>query len=43
MILSSEVKIKITRNTLNYYKSIGYDVKNNDNLVIPISHLQKRI
>ncbi|MFW6009005.1 MAG: DUF7487 domain-containing protein [archaeon] len=41
MILSKEINIKITRNTLNYYRSIGYDVKNNDIIKIPIEYLQK--
>ena len=41
MILTKKIEIIISRNTLNYYNLLGYDVKTNDIVIIPIKDLQK--
>jgi len=41
MIITTEIDIKITRNTINYYRSKGLNVKNNDLIKVYIEDLQK--
>ena len=41
MILTKFLTIKVNHNSLNYYKSLGYDVNCSSKIIIPIEHLTK--
>ena len=41
MIVDKNITVKIYSKNINYYKKLGYDVKNNDIIEIPVEELSK--
>lgn len=41
MIITENIKIRINSSNNKYYKSIGYDIKNGQEIEVPIKHLYK--
>jgi len=41
MIITNTVEITIKPTSINHYKNIGYDIKYNDKITVPINHLPK--
>ena len=41
MIITKTIEITIKPTSLNHYKNIGYDIKYNDKIIVPINHLPK--
>lgn len=39
MLITKEVEVKINNTSVNHYRNLGYDVKNNDIIKIPVEHL----
>ena len=42
MLLTKEVEVQVVGGTLKYYRSLGYDVKCNDKILVSVSDLKKR-
>lgn len=41
LVLDQKIDIRVTNNTENYFKELGYNAKNGDVINIPIEHLTK--
>lgn len=42
MVLTKEIQVKVIGKTLSYFRNLGYKVNVNENILIPIEHLNRK-